>query len=107
VKQLDFIAKMPQDKQVSSVFLSDVEVHLSLEGLIDVEKERKNATDEHAKLAAYAQSVEAKLSNDGFVSRAPAVVVETEKAKLAEAQAKMAKLEERLAQLKAMDNPGS
>lgn len=107
VRQLDFIAKMPEGRQVSSEFLSEVEVHLSLEGLIDVEKETKAAAEEHAKLSKYALSLEAKLGNDSFTSRAPEAVVAVEREKLAEAKAKMAKLEERLAQLKAMETPGA
>ncbi len=99
VRQLDFISKLPPQKEVTSAFLADAEVHLSLEGLIDKEKEVAAAKQELQKLQQFASSIESKLSNESFVSRAPAAVVDGEKAKLEEAKAKMAKLEERVKML--------
>jgi valyl-tRNA synthetase len=102
VRQLDFISKLPEGKQVSSAFLSEAEVHLSLEGLVDTEKETKAAADELKNLQNFAKTIEAKLSNASFVDRAPAAVVDAEKVKLEDAKAKIAKLEERLKMLKGM-----
>lgn len=101
--RLDFISKMPEGKQVTSAFLSDIEVHLSLEGLIDVEKEKKSIAEELKNLVAFAKGVEAKLMNASFVDRAPAAVVDGEKAKLADVRAKITKLEERMKTLESMD----
>jgi valyl-tRNA synthetase len=45
------------------------------------------------------QRLEAKLSNQGFVAKAPAAVVEGERAKLASAQEKLAATKAALAKL--------
>jgi len=71
--------------------------YIPLAGLIDtageVEKLKKQAAD----LAKYSQGIEGKLGNANFVARAPAAVVEAEKAKLAEAESQLARVREQLA----------
>ncbi|MBS1911560.1 MAG: valine--tRNA ligase [Bacteroidetes bacterium] len=59
-----------------------VEVHVHLEGLIDVEKERAKTEKEIARLEAQVKATQAKLSNEKFVANAPAEVVESERTKL-------------------------
>ena len=70
--------------------LPEVEVVLPLEGLIDKEAEaakyRKTLADIDKQLGA----VRAKLNNVGFTSRAPAEVVEQQRAKEAELVAQRA-----------------
>jgi valyl-tRNA synthetase len=86
------------DNAVSSQ-LSEFEVWLPLEGLIDVEKERaklekqlETAQKEHAKVST-------KLGNAAFVDKAPREVVEKEEAKRAEFASQIEKLTQRLAAL--------
>ncbi len=75
------------------------EIYLPLEGLIDVEAERARISKEiEATIKEVAKS-EGKLSNASFVDRAPAEVVEQEKARLAEWQAKLAQLREMVSAL--------
>lgn len=66
---------------------------------IDVEAERAKLTTELEYQRGFARSVEGKLSNERFVSGAPAQVVENERKKLADAQARIAILEESLQKL--------
>jgi valyl-tRNA synthetase len=58
------------------------EVHVHLEGLIDVEKERQKTEKELSRLEGQIRSTEAKLANEKFVANAPADVVERERDKL-------------------------
>jgi valyl-tRNA synthetase len=58
-------------------------------GLIDPAKERERLGALRAKLFDEAKRAEAKLANAGFVDRAPAEVVEKERAKLAELKAQL------------------
>ena len=51
--------------------------------MIDLEKERQRLTAEAAKCESEIARVEAKLANEGFLAKAPANVVEAERAKLA------------------------
>lgn len=87
----------PKDqKDVASAFLQDIEVHVSLAGLIDKDKEKATLQAEEKKLSAYVKSLESKLGNESFVGRAPKEVVETEKGKLEEAKGKLEKVQARL-----------
>ena len=57
-------------------------VYLPLADLVDTEKERARLEGEAKKLAEEIDRVKKKLSNESFVAKAPAAVVEGEKAKL-------------------------
>ena len=71
-----------------------------LEGKIDVEAELKKLNEELTYLEGFLQSVMKKLSNERFVNSAPEKVVANERAKQADAEAKIAALKERIAALK-------
>ncbi len=58
-------------------------VYLPLSDIIDTEKEMARLTAEEKKLNGEIERLEKKLSNEGFVAKAPAAVVDGEKAKLA------------------------
>jgi valyl-tRNA synthetase len=76
---------------------------LPLKGVIDLAAERVRLAKEMAKADADIARVDAKLGNPNFVSRAPEEVVEEEKEKREEAQARKAKIAEALERLKASD----
>lgn len=98
VQNLTFVSAAPVG-DYAAAFLQDIEVHLSLEGLIDKEKEKTQLTTEQAKLSQYVSTLEKKLSDEKFTARAPAPLVESEKKKLQEAQEKLKKIVERLGKL--------
>ncbi|MGI6495914.1 MAG: valine--tRNA ligase [Kiritimatiellia bacterium] len=79
-------------------------VYLPLDGVVDVAAETKRVAGEIAKLEGFQKGIEAKLSNEGFVSRAPAAVVEQQRAKKAENDATLARLRNLLAGLRAAAN---
>ena len=58
-------------------------IFLPLSDIIDFEKEKIRLEGEKAKVEGEIERIEKKLSNEGFVSKAPAAVVEGEKAKMA------------------------
>ena len=68
------------------------ELFLPLEGLIDVEAEKERLGKELDKIAREIAKSSSKLGNAGFVERAPAEVVDQEKARLADWEAKQAQL---------------
>ena len=76
------------------------EYAVDLGGNIDTEAEVKKAESELGHLRGFLSSVEKKLGNERFVSGAPAQVLEMERKKKADAEAKIKALEERLAVLK-------
>jgi len=59
-------------------------VYLPIGDLIDLEKEKARIAKEKQRLENEIKRGEGKLNNPGFVNKAPAAVVESEKAKLAE-----------------------
>ena len=67
---------------------------------VDAAAEARKAEEELAYLRGFLASVDKKLSNERFVSGAPPQVLENERKKKADAEAKIKALEERLAVLK-------
>lgn len=74
--------------------------YVPLGGFINVEEELKKLEEELIYAQGFLNSVLKKLSNERFVSSAPEAVVALEKAKQADAEAKIKVLEERIAGLK-------
>ena len=72
---------------------------IPLAEVIDFEKERARLSAELKKNQGEIERLEKKLSNEGFVSKAPAAVIEGERAKLAKYRETGAALEEALAKL--------
>ena len=75
-------------------------VYLPLSDLVDYEKEKARLETERQKLIDEVVRFEKKLSNEGFVAKAPESVVAGEKAKLAAAREKLAGVEAALAKIK-------
>ena len=73
--------------------------YLPLSDLVDYEKERARLTAEIAKVSAEVERLDKKLSNQGFVAKAPVAVVDAERAKLAAAREKLTATEAALAKL--------
>ncbi|MDD4287632.1 MAG: valine--tRNA ligase [Candidatus Peribacteraceae bacterium] len=97
VSELSIVSKAPAHRHgVVSTFLKGVDIHLSLEGVVDLTKVKGNMEAERVQLQKFLAGVQAKLSNEQFIARAKPEVVETEKQKLKDAEAKLAKIEERL-----------
>ncbi|HEX2719209.1 MAG TPA: valine--tRNA ligase, partial [Gemmatimonadaceae bacterium] len=85
---------------VAPVLLSDgSELLVPLAGLIDVAKECARVRGELAGLEKQLAALEARLANEGFVSRAPANVVEAERQKLSDWKARREQLVARVRSL--------
>lgn len=82
------------------VVLNKCEIYMPLKDLIDFEKEIERLEKEKEKLGMELKRVEGKLSNEGFINKAPEHVVEGERKKGIEYQGMMDKVVERLESLK-------
>jgi valyl-tRNA synthetase len=79
-----------------------ISLKVPMSELVNTDEEIQRIQKDLSNLNQYVSGLKAKLSNDTFVSRAPAKVVETEKAKLLEAEEKIKKLDENLKQLESL-----
>ena len=79
--------------------VKSAEYFIPIGGTIDVEAELKKLNEELDYTRGFLKSVEKKLSNERFVNNAPPKVVELERKKVADAEAKIKTLEKSLASL--------
>ena len=86
----------------SSSMVGQLKVLVPMKGLIDPTAELNRLAKAQEKLTKQAESLRSKLSNESFVSKAPANVVESEKAKLAEMDTQLAEMHKQIEQLKAI-----
>jgi len=86
-------------RPAAAAALTGLRLWIPLAGVIDLDKERARLQKEIGKLAQYTGSVEKKLGNQSYVANAPAEVVDGDRARLAEAQARIAVLNGYLAAL--------
>ena len=84
----------------ASFMVGTTEYAVPLGNLINVEEELKKLEADLKYNEGFLQSVSKKLSNEKFVSKAPANVIEMERKKQADAESKIASLKESIAALK-------
>ena len=86
------------DKPENSVsrVISGIAVYLPLKGLIDVEKEIARMNKELAGMENELTRINGKLSNEGFLAKAPATVLEQQKTRRTELLEKMAAIREQM-----------
>ncbi|MBJ9992176.1 MULTISPECIES: valine--tRNA ligase [Paenibacillus] len=87
------------DKAMTAV-ITGAELYLPLAGLIDIDQEIARLEKELQHLNSEVQRVEKKLANEGFVAKAPAKVIEEEKAKMADYSDKRSKVIARIEELR-------
>ncbi len=82
-----------------TVVTDSARIFIPMDELVDKEKELARLNKEKAAVQKDIDFSSGKLNNQGFLAKAPAQQVEAEKAKLAKAQEKMAKIEQSIAAL--------
>ena len=97
VTHVEDLQQAAQGSVAPVALVGDVKLMLKVE--IDVKAERERLSKEAARLAGEVKKCQSKLGNERFVSKAPAAVVDTEKKRLAEFTALLAKVEEQLRKL--------
>ncbi|THG79771.1 valine--tRNA ligase [Pseudomonas sp. A-1] len=86
----------------ATALVGDMQVLVPMAGLIDKDAELARLDKELARLEGEVKRVGGKLANEGFVAKAPAEVLDKERAKLAEAEQALAKLAEQRARIAAL-----
>ncbi|MGO1470657.1 MAG: class I tRNA ligase family protein, partial [Tissierella sp.] len=88
------------DGENIAVVLDKAEAFLPLKDLIDFEKEMERLQKEKEKLQDELKRVTSKLSNEGFISKAPEKIINGEKAKKEKYESMMEKVLERIENIK-------
>ncbi|HUI31348.1 MAG TPA: valine--tRNA ligase [Candidatus Acidoferrales bacterium] len=83
-----------------SAVIRGTEIFISLEGLVNVDAERSRLEKEIDRVKGVIAGIEAKLSNEQFIKRAPAQVIEKEKLKIESMKVTLAKLEENVSAIR-------
>ena len=98
VSSVNYVTETPQD--AFGFLVKATEYFIPVTDNIDTEAEIKKLEEELAYAQGFLRSVEAKLSNEKFVNGAPAAVVDKERKKKSDAEAKIKVIEQQLATLK-------
>ena len=98
VSEVSYVAEAPAG--AFGFIVGSTEFFVPLTSSVDVEAEIKKLEEELRYAQGFLKSVEAKLANERFVNGAPAAVVEKERKKKADAEAKIAVIEQQLASLR-------
>ncbi|WP_186473616.1 valine--tRNA ligase [Psychrobacter sp. KCTC 72983] len=102
VESLDIVKEGNEVPLSSSSMVGQLRVLVPMKGLIDPTAELSRLDKAHEKLQKQADGIARKLGNEGFVSKAPAEVVEAERAKLAELEGQLDTMNAQIEQLKAL-----
>ena len=97
LETIEYVTEKPAGSV--SFIENHIEYCIPLTNTINVEEELKKLKEELKYTEGFLQSVVKKLSNENFVAGAPAQVVENERKKQADAQTKIAMLQEQIAGL--------
>jgi valyl-tRNA synthetase len=81
IDELKVDSKMAKPKASASSVVKGCDIFIPLEGLIDLDVERVRIQKEITRLPSSLEAVKKKLSNENFVSKAPADVIERERTK--------------------------
>jgi valyl-tRNA synthetase len=86
----------------ATALVGEMQVLVPMAGLIDKDAELARLDKEIARLSGEVQRVGGKLANEGFVAKAPAEVLDKERAKLAEAEQALGKMVEQRGKIAAL-----
>jgi valyl-tRNA synthetase len=102
LESISVLSDSEQAPACASAVVGDLSVLIPMAGLIDKEAELARLDKAIDKLEKDAARTRGKLSNENFVSKAPAAVIDKEKAKLNEAESTLTKMLEQKQQIAAL-----
>ncbi len=102
VESIEFLSKDQEPPLSSSSVIGHASVFVPMKGLIDPKAELGRLQKDLDKVQKQHDQIANKLGNEGFVAKAPAAVVEGEKAKLAEYADQLSKIKASMEQIAAL-----
>jgi len=91
--------KISKPDHSASAVIRDAEIFVPLEGLIDLDQERKRLEKEIARINQLLEKINKKLSNEDFLKRAPKDIIQKEQAKRDEYSKMIEKLNQNLEEI--------
>ena len=104
VGELHILQEGKQPQGAASYIFNEIEIFVSLAGLVDVDQELAKLEKEMDKVSLQLKKVEGKLGNSKFLDNAPEEVVAGEKEKQETMSAKLAKINESMERLKHLND---
>ncbi len=100
ISEIDFVTDKSEvpDDSMSNV-IAGAQIFIPLAELVDLEEEMKRLNKEKERLTGEVERVDRKLSNQGFVAKAPEKVVQAEREKKEQYEEMLAKVEGQLADI--------
>ncbi len=102
LESVRWLAADDEPPEAATALVGDLRILIPMAGLIDREAELARLEKETARLRKDLERGERKLANADFLARAPAEVVAKERARAAELQAAIARLDEQAARIRAL-----
>jgi len=99
LEHLEIGVSLPKPPASAAAVLPGMEAYVALEGVIDLDTERKRLRDQLARAAKFLEGSERKLANVAFLEKAPKEVVEKEYQQNARLREDIQRLEANLAEL--------
>ncbi len=96
VENIEFNNNAEKPNLATSFIVDGIEIFVSLEGIIDLEKEKKKLNAEIERLEKTNFGINKKLSNEKFVNNAPKQIIDKEREKITNNLATIEKLKENL-----------
>ena len=102
LESIEFLSADEEGPASATALVGKLELHIPMAGLIDKDAELGRLDKAIEKAQGEIKRVQGKLSNDSFVSKAPAAVIDKERAKLAEQEETLQTLTQQRAKIAAM-----
>jgi valyl-tRNA synthetase len=102
VESVELLADDASAPLSSSSVIGQMTVFVPMKGLIDPKAEQARLQKDLDKLQKNVDVLSGKLSNQGFIAKAPAAVVELERGKLAELEGQLERVKSQMAQIAAL-----
>ena len=93
LENLTIVERIDPGKKFASSVIHKYEINLSIGEHINIEQQTENIRKEIEKLNTYLSSLDKKLSNENFLNKASADIINKEREKQSEAKEKLAKLQ--------------
>jgi valyl-tRNA synthetase len=101
-ESIDVLSGSDTEPESAITLVGDMRVLIPMAGLIDKEAEIRRLEKEIGRFDGEIQRLEKKLSNKGFVDKAPEAVVQKEREKLVDAEKALANLQAQIIKIRAL-----